>query len=169
MANFYVMINKVIIGLGSNMGNRLLMLNNACCFIDEKIGAVIKRSGIYKTPPLGFISDTDFYNMVIIVETNKGSGFVIDTLLEIEKNMGRSRVVKGYSSRPIDLDILFFNQQIIKTKKLVVPHPMLHLRRFVLQPLCDIDSMFLHPELNKTAGQLLSNCSDNSDCILVQA
>ena len=142
---------KIIhIALGSNKGNKLQYLQSAVDAIFESIGAVKKISKVYKTPAFGFEGD-DFYNACITVETELKPKKVLKELQAIESKLGRkSKTTKGYESREIDLDILFFEDEIIEEKTLVIPHPQLHKRKFVLQPLIDIAKDIEHPVLNKS-------------------
>jgi len=105
----------------------------------------------------------DFYNQVVHVNTRQDAPELLQTLLGIEKELGRQRSAeKRYESRTIDLDILFFNQEVINLAELHVPHLRLHLRRFVLGPMCEIAPNFVHPVLKKTIAQLLKECPDTS-------
>ncbi|NRD21267.1 2-amino-4-hydroxy-6-hydroxymethyldihydropteridine diphosphokinase [Winogradskyella eckloniae] len=150
------------IALGSNKGNKLQYLQAAVDAIFEKIGAVKKISKVYKTPALGFEGD-DFYNACIIVETEYRPKKVLKLLQTIEVELGReSKTTNGYASREIDLDILFFEDEIIDEKTLVIPHPQLQHRKFVLQPLLDITKDFKHPILDRTLELLLLECVDES-------
>ncbi len=157
-----ISLKTVYIALGSNKGNKLQNLQAAVDAVFEKIGAVNKISKVYRTPALGFEGD-DFYNACIKVETEFKPKKLLKELQEIESKLGReSKSIEGYESREIDLDILFYDNEIIVEKVLVIPHPELHKRKFVLQPLCDVDKDFDHPKLKKTIENLLVECEDNS-------
>jgi len=155
---------KIIhIALGSNKGNKLQYLQSAVDAVFERIGAVKKISKVYTTPAFGFDGD-DFYNACIAVETELKPKKVLKELQTIEVELGRAKKsTKGYESREIDLDILFFEDEIIEDKNLVIPHPELHKRRFVLQPLLDIAKDVEHPVLSKSIEILLNECKDNSE------
>ena len=144
----------VFIGIGSNLGDRRLNLEQSVGSIALKAGSVIMQSGIYETEPWGFSSDSSFLNMVIKVETGLEPEELLFQLLDIEKEMGRVRTGKGYRSRVIDLDILLYDDLVINSGELVIPHPLLHKRMFVLEPLCEIAPDFVHPVLNKTIAEL---------------
>ncbi|MDN3494134.1 2-amino-4-hydroxy-6-hydroxymethyldihydropteridine diphosphokinase [Winogradskyella bathintestinalis] len=152
----------VHIALGSNKGNKLQYLQSAVDAIFNRIGVVQKISKVYKTPAVGFEGD-DFFNACIAVETELKPKKILKELQAIEKELGRkTKMTKSYESREIDLDILFFEDEIIEEKFLVIPHPKLHNRKFVLQPLVDIAKDFKHPILNKSIETLLSECRDES-------
>jgi deoxyguanosine kinase len=150
------------ISLGSNKGDRFKNLQDAIDFIHLKIGRVEIISKVYNSPAFGFESD-DFLNTCIRLQTELQAKDVLKALLAIEKNMGRVRTKKsGYEARIIDLDIIFYDEEIIKTKTLQVPHPEMHKRKFVLQPLFDIAPKVMHPELKQNMTELLQNCEDAS-------
>ena len=150
------------IALGSNKGNKLQYLQSAIDAIFVHIGAVKKISKVYKTPAFGFEGD-DFYNACISVVTEFKPKKVLKELQAIEVELGRkSKTSKGYESREIDLDILFFEDEIIEEKTLILPHPQLQNRKFVLQPLLDVAKDFKHPILNKSIETLLVECNDSS-------
>lgn len=152
----------VYIALGSNKGNKLQYLQSAVDTIFDSVGTVKKLSKVYKTPALGFGGD-DFYNTCIKVETHLSPKKLLKALQQIEKNLGRSeKTSNGYQSREIDLDIVFYESEIIKDKNLTIPHPEIHNRKFVLQPLLDILKDFEHPVLNKTIESLFEECKDDS-------
>ncbi|RED43121.1 2-amino-4-hydroxy-6-hydroxymethyldihydropteridine diphosphokinase [Winogradskyella eximia] len=150
------------IALGSNKGNKLQYLQSAIDAIFVHIGAVKKISKVYKTPAFGFEGD-DFYNACISVVTEFKPKKVLRELQAIEVELGRkSKISKGYESREIDLDILFFEDEIIEEKTLILPHPQLQNRKFVLQPLLDVAKDLKHPVLNKSIETLLVECNDSS-------
>ena len=133
--------------------------------IFEKIGSVLKIAPIYQTPAMGFEGE-DFLNCVIQVETNLSADLVLETILSIENKLGRVREEKeGYSSRPIDIDILFYDNEIINKKKIIIPHPEIQNRKFVLAPLAMISPDFVHPKMNKTIAELLETTIDNDEVV----
>ena len=141
---------QLYIGLGSNVGNRLSYLQLAIDSIHCEVGSVLKISYCYETPAMGFEGDA-FINACIQVRTCYSAELVLSKLLQIEEQHGRRRFDDGqYHSRTIDLDILFFNEDIIENNILSVPHPRLDQRRFVLQPLNDIAPELIHPVQKKT-------------------
>lgn len=154
--------NKVYIALGSNKGDRLKHLQDAVDLIFKQIGKVNIISKVYNTPALGFESD-DFLNTCLLIETPLEAQDVLQQLLQIETQLGRQRTESsGYEARTIDLDVLFFNDEIIENKDLVVPHKELHKRKFVLQPLFDIAPKYQHPVYQKSITELLQDCDDKS-------
>ncbi|AXT57879.1 2-amino-4-hydroxy-6-hydroxymethyldihydropteridine diphosphokinase [Aquimarina sp. AD1] len=154
--------SHIHISLGSNIGNRLDYLQKAVEAIYNTIGDVVKISGVYQTPAWGFSSD-DFYNACVLIKTFYTTEEVLDKLLEIENSSGRNRTDKqGYEARTIDLDVVFSSEGIIQTQKLVVPHPSMQDRIFVLKPLEEIAAEQLHPVLKQTVSQLLGSTKDTS-------
>ena len=152
-------MNTTYLLLGSNMGNSLQQLIKAKKDITQQIGKIIRQSGIYSTAAWGNTNQPDFLNQVIIAETTLTAEQTMQTILYIEKIMGRIRTKKN-APRIIDIDILFFNKEIIATKNLTVPHPQIQNRNFVLVPLNQLSPNFKHPVLNKTIHQLLRICPD---------
>ena len=155
---------SVIILLGSNLGERQLLVNQACGMIEERCGKIMAKSRLYESEPWGFKSEHWFLNMVVEISTSLSPDELMDTLLAIEKELGRDRSTphEGYVSRPMDLDILYWNDGLIADNQhVIVPHPRLHQRRFTLLPLCDIAPDYVHPILKKTNRQLLEECSDS--------
>lgn len=152
-------MNSTYLLLGSNMGNSTELLSNAIEQIENKIGPLLLQSNLYATAAWGNTSQPDFLNQVIKIATNLQAAETLETILSIEKKMGRIRTVKN-APRIIDIDILFFNNEIINQSDLIVPHPEIQNRRFVLTPLYEIAPQMIHPVLNKTIEQLLSQCPD---------
>ncbi len=152
-------MNSTYLLLGSNMGNSTELLSNAIEQIENKIGPLLLQSNLYATAAWGNTSQPDFLNQVIKVATNLEAAKTLEKILSIEKKMGRIRTIKN-APRIIDIDILFFNNEIINRSDLIVPHPEIQNRRFVLTPLHEIAPQMIHPVLNKTIEQLLSQCPD---------
>jgi deoxyguanosine kinase len=154
--------HSIYISLGSNKGDRLKHLQDAVDLIFNRIGNIVSISKVYNTPALGFEGD-DFLNACICVGTNLSSEKLMRDLLDIETLLGRTRSSSNtYEARIIDLDVLFYDDEIIDTKLLQTPHPELHNRKFVLQPLHDIASAYKHPKLDKAIAELLEACEDKS-------
>jgi 2-amino-4-hydroxy-6-hydroxymethyldihydropteridine diphosphokinase len=157
-------MNTVFLSLGSNRGNRRQYLLDASASVTALIGRVAARSSVYETAPWGFADDTPFLNMVLEVLTPLGAGEILDLVLSIERSLGRTRgPVPGYLPRTIDIDILFFNNEVIRSGDLVVPHPRIALRKFVLAPLAEIAPDLKPPESKKTIRELLEVCPDKSE------
>ena len=152
-------MNSTYLLLGSNMGNSTELLSKAIEQIENKIGPLLLSSNLYATAAWGNRSQPDFLNQVIKVATHLAAAETLAIILSIEKNMGRIRTTKN-APRIIDIDILFFNNEIINQSDLIVPHPEIQNRRFVLTPLQEIAPQMIHPVLNKTIEQLLSQCPD---------
>ncbi|MGB4204115.1 MAG: 2-amino-4-hydroxy-6-hydroxymethyldihydropteridine diphosphokinase [Bacteroidales bacterium] len=157
------MFEKAYLLLGSNRGNRIEMLAKARDLIDEQIGSIIKSSSVYETAPWGFDDKISFLNQVICIETLYDPFCLLDQLLQIESYIGRIRTSKNYSSRNIDIDILFFNDYVINDQHLVIPHPRLHLRKFTLIPMAEIAGEHIHPLFNRSIEALLDECSDTKE------
>lgn len=152
--------HKVYIALGSNKGDRMKHLQDAVDLIFKQIGSVLIISRIYNSQAAGFEGD-DFLNCCSIVETTLSAEGTMKTLLSIETQLGRVRTTAaGYESRTIDLDILFFDDLVMDTKLIRVPHIKMRERKFVLQPLNDIASAVKHPTLKKSVSELLEACED---------
>ena len=154
---------NVFILLGSNLGDRETLINQACKMMEEKCGEIVDKSSLYESEPWGFKSEQWFLNQVVVIDTVLQPDLLMNILLSIEKDLGRDRSVchDGYVSRPIDLDILYYGDKIIETQMVTVPHPRLHERRFTLLPLCEIAPDFVHPLLKMTNMHLLELCMDS--------
>jgi 2-amino-4-hydroxy-6-hydroxymethyldihydropteridine diphosphokinase len=159
-------MNKAYILLGSNLGNKLAHLQKAIALMELNNISLILGSNLYQTAAWGNINQDDFYNQVIKVKTPFAAEQLLQTLLQIEIEMGRVRSQK-WEARIIDLDVLYFNNEIIATENLKVPHPLLHMRRFTLAPLTEIAPEFKHPFFNKTNQELLAICEDISEVNVV--
>jgi 2-amino-4-hydroxy-6-hydroxymethyldihydropteridine diphosphokinase len=153
----------VHIALGTNLGNREYNLQQAIRSISEQIGTVRQCSPFYENEAQGFESDELFLNGCISVETELEPMLVLCIIKEIEANLGREiKNDVGYTSRPIDLDIILFDNQIINNIELEVPHPRFRERLFVLKPLSDIGPNVVDPISRKTMIELLNLCKDTS-------
>ncbi|MAM22964.1 MAG: 2-amino-4-hydroxy-6-hydroxymethyldihydropteridine diphosphokinase, partial [Croceibacter sp.] len=152
----------VYLSLGSNLGNRFEHLQYALDALFETVGHVLKVSSVYETPAFGFKGDA-FLNIAVSLQTILSPKDLMAEILSIETHLGRIRTkTKGYASRPIDIDILFYEDLVIETELLTVPHPHMANRKFVLQPLLDIGAEKVHPKLNKTVTTLFQECNDDS-------
>lgn len=153
-------MSLVYLHLGSNIGDRILFLQRASLYIEKKVGIVLDKSKIYETSPWGNTQQTDYLNQVVFAQTMLSAQELLETILHIEQIMGRVRSIK-WGSRKIDIDILFFNRDVISRKHLKVPHPLLHKRLFVLKPLDEIAPNFIHPIYNKKISEILASCLDS--------
>ncbi|MCG9791449.1 2-amino-4-hydroxy-6-hydroxymethyldihydropteridine diphosphokinase [Flavobacterium algicola] len=160
---------KIVLSLGTNQGNKLENILYCIQLIKERIGIVTQVSRVYQTPSWGFESDV-FFNCALEVETKNSPHEILTIALSIEEDMGRIRKIQeGYQSRIIDVDLLFYGDEIINTDKLQIPHPLMQDRKFVLLPVSDLNLEWIHPILMQSIGDLIKNCSDSSECIVVQA
>jgi 2-amino-4-hydroxy-6-hydroxymethyldihydropteridine diphosphokinase len=148
---------RCFLGLGSNLGNRRENIAKTVGRIAEKIGKVVALSGYYETEPWGFDSKSKFLNVAVEIETNLYPADLLRTAQEIERETGRKdKSVNGiYKDRVIDIDVLFYDNLILNTGDLIIPHPLLHERRFVLQPLAEIAPDFVHPRLNRKVKDMV--------------
>lgn len=156
--------NKALLLLGSNKGLKEKQLSDAAVQLEEKAGKIVKHSSVYKTAAWGNTNQPDFLNMAVEIETVKNAHELLASILDIEKRMGRKRNGK-WQARIIDIDILFFNNEIIETDKLVIPHPFIQERRFTLVPLNEIAENYVHPVYRKTIGELLKYCHDKLEVV----
>ena len=153
-------MNKVYLLIGGNMGDRMANLTMAFKLIEQQIGHIELKSSIYETAAWGQTNQPDFLNQALLVNTNLQAAELLSKLLSIENFMGRIRTFK-LGPRTIDLDIIYFNNEVISTNLITIPHPKLAERKFVLEPLFEIAPNYLHPILNKTNACLLKDCGDS--------
>jgi 2-amino-4-hydroxy-6-hydroxymethyldihydropteridine diphosphokinase len=152
-------MNYAYLLTGGNMGNREDHLKVAAQLLGERCGKIVDRSGVYETAPWGKTDQDMFLNQVLVLETRMNARELLDIILMIENLMGRNRDEKN-GPRLIDIDILFFNHEVIGKPGLVVPHPHLAERRFVLAPLDEVAAAYIHPVFFKTVSELLIECKD---------
>ena len=152
-------MNQVYLQLGSNMGERYQYLSSAISLIEEKIGVVESASKIYESTPWRIDGQENYLNQVLLVKSNLSSLGVLHEALQIENELGRVRLEK-WGERIIDVDIIFYNDEMIETAELCVPHKHMHERLFVLFPLVEIAPDFIHPKYKKTIIELVASCSD---------
>ena len=152
---------KYYLSLGSNLGDRRENLIKAIHLLMNKGIKITKISSIYLTQPVEFLEQNWFYNLVVEAEAKFQPFELLNLIKEIEKEMGRKTVIKK-GPRNIDIDIILAEERIIKSEKLRIPHPKMHLRNFVLAPLNEISPDVIHPELNKNIKTLFAQSQDNS-------
>lgn len=151
---------KVYLLLGGNLGDKKQVFEDARKLLDETIGNITLQSAIYETEPWGFESSELFWNQVLEIVTDLSPEDVLRHTQKIELELGRVRKDKQYDSRIIDIDILFYGEEMIQLPNLVVPHPRIQERKFTLIPLNEIAADLNHPILQKSVGQLLIECHD---------
>ena len=152
-------MNSVFLQLGSNLGERSQLLIDATVLLSRRLGGIVEKSKIYESTPWRVDGQESYLNQVIEVSTKYSAEKVLKIVLEIENELGRVRVEK-WGERLIDIDIIFFNDEIIENSDLCVPHKHMHERNFVLEPLNEIASTFIHPKYNKTVAELLKDTKD---------
>ena len=138
----------IYLGLGSNLGDKWQLLKQSKELVSKEVGFIVAESSVYETAPWGFESENLFLNQVLCIQTHLTPNEMLEKLLQIEIELGRKRFSQQYTSRTIDLDVLFYNQTILEEPELVIPHPKLHERKFVLVPLSEIAPGFIHPRSN---------------------
>lgn len=152
-------MNKVFLLIGGNMGDRLQNLHQAIAQLSAAVGPVIQQSAVYETAAWGKTDQAAFLNQALLLDTSLSPGELITAVLLVEERMGRHRTEK-FGPRVIDIDIMFYNEEVIDEPHLTIPHPQLQNRRFALVPLNEIAPKLVHPVLNKTLEELLVECQD---------
>lgn len=155
-------MNTVYLLSGSNLGDKYAYLQQAQNFIAQEVGRVNRVSSIVKSAPWGFEHEEFFLNQVVEVKSESDETTVLKQILLIEEKMGRTRNKSAYEARKIDIDILFFNDKIVESSQLSIPHPLLQKRKFVLVPLNELIPDFIHPKLKQSVDTLLKECEDQS-------
>jgi 2-amino-4-hydroxy-6-hydroxymethyldihydropteridine diphosphokinase len=154
--------NTAVLCIGGNLGDRLENLEETRDFIEFNIGDILQASSIYESPAWGMEAAPDFLNQVVVVSTSLNHLQLLNEIKELEEFYGRTRVSGKYTSREMDVDILYLNDEVIEEEKITVPHPRLQERRFVLTPLAEILPEFIHPVLKKSSVELLKDCEDTA-------
>ncbi len=154
-------MNTSYLILGGNKGKRAENISKAIELIEKKAGTITKKSAIFETAAWGNTNQAAFLNQVIELKTNLNPFGLLKSILEIEIELGRMRDSKKWTARTIDIDILFFDAEIIDTPELKIPHPYIQERKFVLIPLMELASNLMHPISKKTIQALLLECTDN--------
>ncbi len=154
------MANIAYLLLGTNLGDKAQNLHKATQLLSGQAGQIIKSSAIYETLPWGVSNQPPYWNQVLQLQTQLSPQDVLTVIHTIEKELGRERRIR-WESRLIDIDIIYFNNLVLETESLTIPHPQLANRRFVLVPLTEIAPDFVHPLLQLSNQQLLDACPDN--------
>jgi len=158
---------KVVLSIGSNLGDRLKTIQLCIASIHSEIATVISVSKIYETPAWGFESEP-FYNCAILIHTNKTPQKLLSSVLKLEKKLGRVRKdATSYQARIIDIDIIAIDEEVLLTENLVIPHPQMENRKFVLLPMRDLNLNWEHPIFKKSIAELIALTSDESNCIII--
>jgi 2-amino-4-hydroxy-6-hydroxymethyldihydropteridine diphosphokinase len=152
-------MNIVYLQLGSNLGDRKQLLQDAILAIEKRVGSLVDKSKVFESTPWRVEGQENYLNQIIKVKTILPAEDVLNIVLDIEKQLGRVRIEK-WGERLIDIDIIFYNDDIIETSNLCVPHKHMHERMFVLVPLNDLSPDLLHPIYNKTIKELIEVCRD---------
>lgn len=156
--------HQVILSLGSNQGKKLINIEKCIDLLHNEVGTIVKVSSLYESKSWGFESD-DFYNCAVLMHTYKKPQKLLKTILKVEKKLGRIRTEsKLYQPRIIDIDIVAFDSEVVESDMLEIPHKHLQDRLFVLLPVCDIASDWVHPILHKSITDLLNLCEDKGTC-----
>lgn len=151
--------NAVYLLLGSNLGDRKQLLAEARILIEEKVGTLVRISPVFETAAWGRTDLPAHLNQAVLVNTRLAPLDVLDRIQEIETQLGRHRQ-EQWGTRTMDIDIIFYDQEVIELERLKVPHPLLQERRFALTPLNTIAGRYLHPVLKKTVTELTEQCKD---------
>ncbi|WP_029273214.1 2-amino-4-hydroxy-6-hydroxymethyldihydropteridine diphosphokinase [Flavobacterium sp. KJJ] len=160
--------HQVVLSIGSNQGNRLENIESCINLIHQEVGTVIKVSKLYETPAWGFESDA-FYNCALLLHSTSSAQKILNQVLKVEKQLGRIRSnQQGYQSRIIDVDLIVFDDEIIESEKLQIPHPLMQNRNFVLLPMQDLKLDWKHPVFQKSISELIANSPDEGVCTVVQ-
>lgn len=152
----------VYLSIGGNLGDREANLEETRMFIEFNMGSIVAESSIYESEAWGMEDAAPFLNQIVKIETELTPEELLIEIAELEDFYGRERTEGVYQPREMDIDIIFFDELIIETTALNIPHPRMHLRKFVLMPLAEIAPEFIHPILKKDITSLLAGCEDPS-------
>ncbi len=155
-------MHRIFMGIGGNLGDKQLNFEKVYLLIEKELGRIVQKSSVYETPPWGFSAKENFWNQVVLIETLMEPEELLAGINQVENSFGRKRQTGNYRSREMDIDVIYFDDRIINTEVLIIPHPLLAQRLFVLVPLVEIAPDFQHPVLKQSNQQLLESCSDAS-------
>jgi len=158
-------VHQLYLCLGGNLGNKAVIFRETLAKITLRIGKITGESLVYLSPPWGFHAKNYFWNQVLQIETSLSPEEVFREIVMVEHFFGRKRIHGKYTSRKMDIDILYFDDLIIQTKELTIPHPMISMRKFVLLPMNEIMPGFRDPVSGKTIKEQLADCRDLSEVI----
>lgn len=150
----------VVFSLGSNKGDRKTYLSSAINMVSQCLGEPVKASSIYESEPWGFNAEIPFLNQVAMIESHLSPSEILKQFQKIEVELGRTKKGVDYQSRTIDLDLLFYDDLMMRSKFLTIPHPEIQNRKFILVPLLEITPDYTHPIFKKSIQQLFDDCSD---------
>jgi 2-amino-4-hydroxy-6-hydroxymethyldihydropteridine diphosphokinase len=153
-------MNKVYLLIGGNMGDRMANLDIALNLMELNLGAIIQISSRYETAAWGLTDQPNFLNQAVLMHTSLSANDLMQAILDVQKLMGRERTIP-LGPRNIDIDIIYYNDEIINNESLTVPHPKITERRFVLLPMVEIAPHYIHPILSKSNTLLLKECGDS--------
>jgi 2-amino-4-hydroxy-6-hydroxymethyldihydropteridine diphosphokinase len=154
------MLRQIYLCIGGNLGEREANLEETIDFIDINFGDVLAVSSVYESEPWGMTDVPNFLNQVVHIQSELSNDQLLAEIAELEEFFGRDRSAEGYVSREMDVDVLFIDNEIVENEKLIVPHPRIAERRFVLEPLAEIASDLVHPILKQSVSELLKACKD---------
>lgn len=157
-------MEKVVFVIGGNLGNRVELIEQANKMLRENFSTPLLSSSVFETAAWGNLSEGDYLNQVLVFQTDLDAEVVLIIIQDIENQLGRKREEK-WGNRTMDIDILYFGQQVIQNQNLIIPHPFISRRRFVLEPLVEILPNFIHPVLKVSNSKMLETCTDTSSVI----
>ena len=160
-------MNQIILHLGSNEGDRMAMLKKALALIDQRIGKISVMSSVYETEAWGLKDQDDFLNQALIVKSSQSAIDVLKMCKSIEMELGGEKKIK-WGPRSIDIDLLFYNDEVLDTELLKLPHPMVEKRNFVLIPLMEIAGDYIHPINGKTIDELYEESDDTCEVFIFE-